>query len=886
MRTSIYLMTLLLLTGLGAGCENSGGQSEDPPAYHDQLREHLSKSPEDRIKFSHSKLREVSSAGEFRNIPGARTFEKKDYYELQAPLLHKIRTAGVLTQGATGSCESFAFIGAMGAILHGDSSYFDIGCSLNLGNYLLEASKDKASFDRDYPTLSEVLTKNKFENNTKSQDDMSMDPPIRYYSGWNGSYDAVVLAQIAQFGLVPQSANADCGQVSFDRPTGHDDALSPSVFEANAVPVTDLLEWDFYCGATGESSDTEAWPPCQNPIGAIKDIIDHNGVALIGISLYDNIRSFGIQSSFGYFGEVNHPNVWTRNYGVDVCQWRGTLDSGAPCQLGGHEVYAYGYLDSSKDLSQGLVLVRNSWGNMAGDQGDYYITYDYLMSMTQEITGLHHKVDCVAKPDLLETAHTVGAGDAGGEAGAGGGGEAGAGGAGGEAAGAGGGGEAGAGGAGGEAAGAGAEDTAEIDGGDTPTATVINWSSCNQIGVNHSHSNLSFAILEETNLTGANLSGADLSYGLMLKVNLTGANLQFATLRSANLRSATLIGAAMDGVDLTKTDLRGANLTGANVTDEALSAAKCDENSVLPDGSKGATLGCQPLPTTPTELGCYVYTPDGCPTQGALTGAGVVSTVVKDPNNRLIKALKDAGHSAFDKVGCDGLDLYEYECQAMADSAGVSLLKGDWSWAPSGCLSDLHLQEFLYNTHNPGDNENSNYVSFCISRPSLNDSLGWQRDVQSELRDNAFNDKYACLARQRHFNQLCGIEDAAMVHVAGLVFTAEGQYPHFRSQKTVKVDDTFRIHLTGNGTTGYEWKINEDTVDSTVLDCDAGHYYPELSGPTYRGQQRTGGGGMFVITCTALKTGKNTITANQYRNWMGIQPDDTSYTVELEVIPK
>jgi C1A family cysteine protease len=50
-----------------------------------------------------------------------------------------------------------------------------------------------------------------------------------------------------------------------------------------------------------------------------------------------------------------------------------TGDEPAPTHLGGHAVCAVGYDDARR-----LFIIRNSWGPQYGDQGYYYMSYDYV----------------------------------------------------------------------------------------------------------------------------------------------------------------------------------------------------------------------------------------------------------------------------------------------------------------------------------------------------------------------------------------------------------------------------------------------------------------------------------------------------------------------------
>jgi uncharacterized protein YjbI with pentapeptide repeats len=84
------------------------------------------------------------------------------------------------------------------------------------------------------------------------------------------------------------------------------------------------------------------------------------------------------------------------------------------------------------------------------------------------------------------------------------------------------------------------------------------------------------ANLHEAELPEANLSEADLQ-----RAHLEGANLSEADLRDADLRDADLRGAK-----LIWANLRGANLGEAELEGAYLGEAKCNDNTILPDGTK------------------------------------------------------------------------------------------------------------------------------------------------------------------------------------------------------------------------------------------------------------------------------------------------------------
>jgi len=99
---------------------------------------------------------------------------------------------------------------------------------------------------------------------------------------------------------------------------------------------------------------------------------------------------------------------------------------------------------------------------------------------------------------------------------------------------------------------------------DSPPAPRVDWSGCDQRGAR-----LRSANLYKANLTDANLSGADLS-----RADLSGADLHRASL-----------------ID---TDLYRANLIDTNLTGAKLLRARCGNDTLWPDGTKGHGSECPP----------------------------------------------------------------------------------------------------------------------------------------------------------------------------------------------------------------------------------------------------------------------------------------------------
>jgi C1A family cysteine protease len=42
-------------------------------------------------------------------------------------------------------------------------------------------------------------------------------------------------------------------------------------------------------------------------------------------------------------------------------------------------------IDTQGRVHKGLLTLRNSWGNKVGDQGDFYMSYDYFKALALEV---------------------------------------------------------------------------------------------------------------------------------------------------------------------------------------------------------------------------------------------------------------------------------------------------------------------------------------------------------------------------------------------------------------------------------------------------------------------------------------------------------------------
>lgn len=99
--------------------------------------------------------------------------------------------------------------------------------------------------------------------------------------------------------------------------------------------------------------------------------------------------------------------------------------------------------------------------------------------------------------------------------------------------------------------------------------------------------NLLMAILSQANLSRTNLRMASMFGAHLTKAYLCNANLEGSDLRRADLMEADLKEANLNEAKLSEANLMGANLQGAKVDIEELGKAITDEDTILPDGSRG-----------------------------------------------------------------------------------------------------------------------------------------------------------------------------------------------------------------------------------------------------------------------------------------------------------
>lgn len=256
----------------------------------------------------------------------------------------------VLNQGAHGSCVTFANAGAIDALI-GEGDYVSELCSLTLGNYLEQE-------DSNYP------------------------------SGWNGSYGPIVLEQFFEYGIVSmdQQKSEGCGGLTSYpvwNPYEEGSTTSPEDYAKMSESLSDRFEWKALF-----SQDLAFISGKYNPNKVVKDVKKalNNG----------NRVTFGVllDVAYGSNGAVGKHHVrndtWMLTPAIEKDAKNDNIDAG-------HEMVIIGYddnevvSDNNGHENKGLFILRNSWGKSAGDQGNYYMTYDHFKLMVMETQVIRKK---------------------------------------------------------------------------------------------------------------------------------------------------------------------------------------------------------------------------------------------------------------------------------------------------------------------------------------------------------------------------------------------------------------------------------------------------------------------------------------------------------------
>lgn len=249
----------------------------------------------------------------------------------------------VLDQGPHSTCVTFASSAVISAALNrGD--YISELCQLQLGRYL-----EKNSY-----TL----------------------------SGWDGSFGPAVLNQMQSFGIVSKQTQRAKGCGGFtEYPTSTLDEpqidVSLTDYHQMSEPMPEQIGW---------SPILDAYQVFVDKVSPNKTLENVIAALNAGDRLTFGVLLFRLDQGVG--GAVGKHNVAYDTWILtpEIIQ---AINS-KTTEVGGHEMIITGYdndavaVDSQGRTHKGLLTLRNSWGDKLGDQGNFYMSYDYFKSLTIE----------------------------------------------------------------------------------------------------------------------------------------------------------------------------------------------------------------------------------------------------------------------------------------------------------------------------------------------------------------------------------------------------------------------------------------------------------------------------------------------------------------------
>ncbi len=261
----------------------------------------------------------------------------------------------VLDQGRHGTCVTFAVTGALDAALgeqartSGDDHFSPL-CSLELGSTLEKQSPVDKNGEHTYP------------------------------SGWDGSWASIVLDQIKTHGFITKKYQHSSGcagvrQYPLMVESDHGKAMAVGDFDSHSEKASGLASYKLIMNSN------DAFTPRVDTsvvLEKVKTAIATSHRVTFG-TLLDVDQ--GYNGALGKYKTNN--DTWILTPAIAEDAKKGSIEAG-------HEMIIIGYDDNAEatgpkgEKHKGVLTLRNSWGKRAGDQGNYYMTYDHFKTLVLE----------------------------------------------------------------------------------------------------------------------------------------------------------------------------------------------------------------------------------------------------------------------------------------------------------------------------------------------------------------------------------------------------------------------------------------------------------------------------------------------------------------------
>lgn len=272
-------------------------------------------------------------------------FNQQDTLKTKAGFPTKVKLSmsnvPVLDQGQFGSCVTFAVTAAIDAALK-KGDYISQLCALQLGNY--------------------------FELHGYTP------------SGWNGTDGGLVLSHLRDFGVVSKTKEAQgCGGLTSypDRGDVPTSSMSLEEYAAQSEPLNpNKIGWSTLLDTYQTYWDLASTSKVFNEV---KSALAAGDRVVFGVLLTD--LEEGVMGAVGSYRRTNDTWVLTRPIIRTIA---------IHTVFGGHDMIITGYddfaiaRDREGRIHRGILTLRNSWGPEVGDQGDFYMSYDYFRALVIE----------------------------------------------------------------------------------------------------------------------------------------------------------------------------------------------------------------------------------------------------------------------------------------------------------------------------------------------------------------------------------------------------------------------------------------------------------------------------------------------------------------------
>ncbi len=282
--------------------------------------------------------------------------------DLPATIYLGMNGSPVLDQGQWGTCATFATTGSIDAMYPLlDESQVSQLCNLELGVTL---------------------------NSLDGAD-----------GGWQGSFGYLVLGQINQYGYINKQYQhaTGCGGLK-NYPAYSEDngtAMTVADFTPNSITTFTANDWTPIVAFNGNFVPLDP-AVADKALINVKNALNQGYRVVFGSLIDPNVGQVGAAGTYNNIANVAW--VMTKQMQQDI-----TTNQG----MEGHEIIIDGYDDNAcatytedkTDTKQcGLLRIRNSWSAFAGDQGDYYMSYDHFKGMAIEAYAIGDDVKDKFKP--------------------------------------------------------------------------------------------------------------------------------------------------------------------------------------------------------------------------------------------------------------------------------------------------------------------------------------------------------------------------------------------------------------------------------------------------------------------------------------------------------